>query len=76
MILDEIKKYYFRQKLTNETAVSLEISQKTFEEMRKQDPTLIKVGLPNDNGELPPLLGRPVKVIDSNNFAWRWICHS
>ncbi|MBK5647684.1 hypothetical protein N5I05_04360 [Acinetobacter johnsonii] len=75
MILDEIQKAYFRNNYMNEIGVVLEISQKTYYEMLKEDERLIQVSPPNDKGELTPMFGRPVSVVFSDDFTWRWVKH-
>ena len=75
MILDEIQKAYFRSNYMNEIGVALEISQKTYHKMLKEDARLIQVESPNDKGELTPMFGRPVNVIADGDFTWRWVEH-
>ena len=75
MILDEIQKAYFRNNYMNEIGVALEISQKTYYEMLKEDERLIRFNPPNDKGELAPMFSRPVNVVSSGDFTWRWVKH-
>lgn len=75
MILDEIQKVYFRNNYVNEIGVVLEISKNTYYEMLKEDERLIKIATPNDNGEITPMFGRPVVVVPSDDFEWRWVKH-
>ncbi|PPC44773.1 hypothetical protein AbaHEU3_16090 [Acinetobacter baumannii] len=73
MILDEIQKAYFKNNFSNDIAVTLEISQSSYHEMLKEDDRVIRIGRPNENGELIHMFGRPVKVIASDDFTWRWV---
>ena len=73
MILDEIQKAYFRNEYMNEVGVALEISQKTYHEMLKEDERLIQHSQPNRKCELSPMFGRPVNVIADGYFTWRWV---
>jgi len=72
MILDEIEKYYFRHNYQNEVGMILEISKDTFHKMQKEDKQMIKLGNPDENGELKPMLNSQVFVVDTDDFKWAW----
>jgi len=72
MILDEIEKYYFRHNYQNEVGMILEISKDTFHKMQKEDERMIKLGNPDENGELKPMLYSQVFVVDTDDFKWAW----
>lgn len=72
MILDEIQKYYFRHNYQNEVGMILEISKDTFHKMQKEDKRMIKMGNPDENGELKPMLNSQVFVVDTDDSKWSW----
>lgn len=72
MILDEIKEAYFKHEYHNVIGVKLLISFNTYNQMLKEDDRLINLIKPDQDGELPPMFGRPVFIKDDLDVPWAW----
>lgn len=72
MTLDQIQQYYFTNKLDSRDGTYLLIGHKTFAQMQKEDGRMIQIREPDEDGNLPPLFGRPVRVVCDDGLTWQW----
>ena len=73
MLLDEIQEAYFKNEYADVMGAKLEISFDTYKKMLLQDYRVVTLGRPNNDGELPPMFGRPVTIVHDSDRDWAWV---